>query len=130
MKRRAEKQARHRRVQMQMVALLLLFTLLTTFLTGWMIYSRSSEQVIQDAWQQHEALGRSLVQGLQTAGIAVFESGSLQMDLTQTSYSTIPSVDIELGDRAADHSQEACMRYAQGLKAGIDAYFSDAGSAG
>ncbi|WP_353848438.1 hypothetical protein [Clostridium sp.] len=26
------------------------------------------------------------------------------MDLTQTSYSTIPSVDIELGDKASDHS--------------------------
>ncbi len=55
-KRGAEKQTRHRRVQMQMAALLLLFTLLTTFLTGWIIYSRSSEQVIQDAWEQHQAL--------------------------------------------------------------------------
>ena len=92
--------------------------------------SYRSMEPVASHWQQHEALGRSLVQGLQTAGIAVFESGSLQMDLTHTSYSTIPSVDIELGDRAADHSQEACMRYALGLKAGIDTYFSGAGSAG
>ena len=59
MKRRAEKQARHRRVQLQMVVLLLLFTLLTTLLTGWIIYDRTSEQVMRDAWQQQEALLRS-----------------------------------------------------------------------
>lgn len=31
----------------------------------------------------------------------------MAMDLTQTSYSTIPSVDIELGDKASDHSDAA-----------------------
>ena len=59
MKRRAERQTRHRRVQLQMVVLLLLFTLLTTLLTGWIIYDRTSEQVIRDTWQQQEALLRS-----------------------------------------------------------------------
>ncbi len=59
MKRRAEKQAHHRRVQLQMVVLLLLFTLLTTLLTGWIIYDRTSEQVMRDAWQQQESLLRS-----------------------------------------------------------------------
>ena len=28
------------------------------------------------------------------------------MDLTQTSYSKVPSIDIELGNAASDHSQE------------------------
>ena len=28
----------------------------------------------------------------------------MAMDLTQTSFSTVPSVDIELGDKASDHS--------------------------
>ena len=59
MKRRANRQTRHRRVQLQMVVLLLLFTLLTTLLTGWIIYDRMSEQVIRDTWQQQEALLRS-----------------------------------------------------------------------
>ena len=81
-------------------------------------------------WQQHEALGKALVEGLQKEGVNVFQGGSLPMDLTQTSYSTIPSMDIELGDRASDHSQESCARYAKGLKAGIDAYFAQTGSAG
>ena len=59
MRLRAERKTRHRRVQLQMVVLLLLFTLLTTLLTGWIIYSRTSEQVIRDTWQQQEALLRS-----------------------------------------------------------------------
>jgi len=58
---RAENKTRHRRVQLQMVVLLLLFTLLTTLLTGWIIYDRTSDQVIRDTWQQQEALLRSTV---------------------------------------------------------------------
>ena len=59
MKQRADRKTHHRRVQLQMVVLLLLFTLLTTLLTGWIIYDRTSEQVIRDTWQQQEALLRS-----------------------------------------------------------------------
>ena len=59
MLRRALKQTRHRRVQLQMIVLLLLFTLLTTQLTGWVIYELMSDQVIKDTWQQQEALLRS-----------------------------------------------------------------------
>ena len=59
MLRRALKQTRHRRVQLQMVVLLVLFTLLTTQLTGWIIYELMSDQVIRDTWQQQEALLRS-----------------------------------------------------------------------
>ena len=59
MLRKALKQTRHRRVQLQMVVLLLLFTLLTTQLTGWVIYELLSDQVIRDTWQQQEALLRS-----------------------------------------------------------------------
>ena len=57
--RRAGNKTRHRRVQLQMVVLLLLFTILTTSLTGWIIYDRMSDQVIRDTWQQQEALLRS-----------------------------------------------------------------------
>ena len=48
--------ARTHRVQLQIMAVLLLFALLTTFLTGWIIYGQVSDQVIRDAWQQHESL--------------------------------------------------------------------------
>ena len=50
------------------------------------------------------------------------------MDLTQTSYSTVPSVDIELGDKASDHSQAALKQLADGLAAGIDQYFAGQGT--
>ena len=59
MKQRANRKTRHRRVQLQMVVLLLLFTLLATLLTGWIIYNRTSEEVIRNTWQQQEALLRS-----------------------------------------------------------------------
>ena len=47
------------------------------------------------------------------------------MDLTQTSYSTVPSVDIELGDKASDHSQATLSVLADGLLAGVNAFFSE-----
>ena len=94
------------------------------------VASYRSMEPVASHWQQHEVLGKALVEGLQKEGVTVFQGGSLPMDLTQTSYSTIPSMDIELGDRATDHSQESCARFAKGLKAGIDAYFAQTGSAG
>ena len=46
------------------------------------------------------------------------------MDLTQTSYSTVPSVDIELGDKASDHSQSNFKSVGgDGLVAGVKTYF-------
>ena len=74
-------------------------------------------------WQEHMALGQALIQGMTANGFWLFGDGTLPMDLTQTSYSTIPSVDIEIGDAASAHSPEDCERYAQGLKDGIDLFF-------
>lgn len=47
----------------------------------------------------------------------------MAMDLTQTSYSTVPSVDIELGDKASDHSDATLDILATGLVAGVNGYF-------
>ena len=47
----------------------------------------------------------------------------MAMDLTQTSYSTVPSIDIELGDKASDHSQSTLNQLGDGLVAGVKAYF-------
>lgn len=74
-------------------------------------------------WDSHNALGTSLIAGLKEKGNKIFSSGAMEMDLTQTSYSTIPSVDIELGDKASDHSSETLNRLGDGLLAGINAYF-------
>lgn len=55
-------------------------------------------------WKQHNALGSCLVDGLRGQGCKIKGNGSMAIDLTQTSYSTIPSVDIELGNGTSDHS--------------------------
>lgn len=74
-------------------------------------------------WQQHNQLGECLVAGLRGAGVKIFSGGSMEMDLTQTSYSTIPSIDIELGDKASSHSDATLNIQADGLVAGINAFF-------
>lgn len=74
-------------------------------------------------WQEHHALGDSLLSGLKGVGAKVFSDGRMEMDLTQTSFSTVPSVDIELGDKASDHSAEALDHLANGLADGIEQFF-------
>ncbi len=83
---------------------------------------RAMEPVASN-WQKHNNLGENLIAGLRTAGVKIFSGGSMAMDLTQTSYSTVPSVDIELGDKVSDHSAAAMEVLANGLLAGINSYF-------
>ena len=83
---------------------------------------RAMEPVASN-WQQHNKLGDSLITGLKNAGNKIFSGGSMEMDLTQTSFSTIPSIDIELGDKASSHSTETLNQLGDGLTAGINAFF-------
>ena len=78
---------------------------------------------VSEIWPEDNRLGDCLIAGLANQGCTIFEGGSMQMDLTQTSYSRIPSVDIELGNMASDHSEESLETLAQGLLAGIDMFF-------
>ena len=87
------------------------------------VESYRNMEPVKSHWQQHNALGASLVEGLKSAGVKIFSGGSMAMDLTQTSYSTVPSVDIELGDKASDHSQSTLNQLGDGLVAGVKAYF-------
>lgn len=75
-------------------------------------------------WEKHHLLGESLIKGLKAEGVKIFSGGSMAMDLTQTSYSTIPSVDIELGDKVSDHSNSALEKLADGLVVGLDDFFA------
>ena len=75
-------------------------------------------------WQQHDKLGDSLIAGLQGKSTKIFGKGTMEMDLTQTSYSTIPSVDIELGDKKTDHDDATNDKMAEGLAAGVDKFFN------
>lgn len=74
-------------------------------------------------WQQHDTLGTDLVEGLREQGTTIYGKGHMGIDLTQTSYSTIPSVDMELGNAYSDHSDAALRLLAEGLLSGITAYF-------
>lgn len=83
---------------------------------------RAMEPVASN-WQKHNNLGENLISGLRGAGVKIFSGGSMEMDLTQTSYSTVPSVDIELGDKVSDHSAGTMEVLANGLLAGINSFF-------
>lgn len=75
-------------------------------------------------WQQHDTLGERLLDGLQDKGITIKSQRGLPSDLTQTSYSTIPSVDIELGDKKTPHDDATNDKMAEGLAAGVDKFFN------
>ncbi len=74
-------------------------------------------------WQEHNKLGAAIVQGASEQNVKIYGDGFMGIDLTQTSYSTIPSVDVEVGDRKSDHSESAMKMIADGIASGIAYYF-------
>lgn len=87
------------------------------------VSSYRNMEPVASTWQKHHALGDSLIAGLRGAGVKIFSGGTMEMDLTQTSYSTVASVDIELGDKASDHSAATLDKLAVALVNGLDQYF-------
>lgn len=78
---------------------------------------------VSEMWEKDDLLGECLIQGLSTADCTIFGDGFMASDLTQTSYSTVPSVDIELGNAASDHSETVLRQLAGGLLAGIEQFY-------
>lgn len=74
---------------------------------------------------EHIRLGESLVEGERSVGVKIFSSGKMDIDLTQTSYSTVPSVDLEVGDKKSDHSQTQQALIADGIIRGLDIYYNN-----
>lgn len=89
------------------------------------VASYRSMEPVASHWQQHNALGESLITGLKGVGVKIFSDGAMEMDLTQTSYSTVPSIDIELGDKASDHSAATLDVLGNGLADGVDQFFGN-----
>lgn len=89
------------------------------------VASYRNMEPVKSHWQQHNALGESLIAGLKGAGVKIFSNGAMEMDLTQTSYSTVPSIDIELGDKASDHSAATLDNLGNGLADGVDRFFGE-----
>lgn len=82
-----------------------------------------SKEPVASTWQRSDQLGESLLSGLQQSGVKIKPSRSIEMDLTQTSYSSIPSIDIEVGDKGTSHNDSDYEKTAEGLAIGIDQYF-------
>ena len=79
-------------------------------------------QPVATCWPYHEQLGNALITGLMSKGCKINGNGKMAIDLTQTSYSTIPSVDIELGNAASAHDNATLSQLADGLVAGISVW--------
>ena len=70
--------------------------------------------------------GKCIINSFKDLGEKIWHgSGMLLGDLTQISYSTNPSVDIELGDRKTNVTEERALTFALGIKNGVDAYVSE-----
>ena len=80
---------------------------------------------VSEHWREHEKLGWALIKGCRQTGYPVWNTGDSDMDLTQTSYSTVPSVDIEMGNEHSKTDDAACLKAAEALFAGIGVYFAD-----
>ena len=89
----------------------------------YMSVPNNTMEPVASHWQDHNRLGEALVGGLRDAGNKIFSGGSMEMDLTQTSYSTVPSVDIELGDKGSSHSDAVLNQLADGLVMGVNRFF-------
>jgi N-acetylmuramoyl-L-alanine amidase len=87
------------------------------------IASYRNMEPVKSHWRAHEALGQSLLKGMRSNGVKIWSSGNLPLDLTQTSYSTVPSVDIEVGDRASDYSTATLNKLADAIVDGVENYF-------
>ena len=80
---------------------------------------------VSSLWEQHNALGESILEGRRIAGVKIYSNGNIPMDLTQTSYSTVPSMDVEVGDRGSDYSEATLNKIADGVVEGVKVYFGE-----
>ncbi len=87
------------------------------------IESYRKMEPVASTWEMSHTLGDCVIEGLRAEGVKIYGSGAVPIDLTQTSYSGIASIDLELGDKGSDRSEEQLYRNAQGILKGIDLYF-------
>ena len=88
------------------------------------VASYRNMEPVASHWQEHHALGEAILSGMRDKNVKIYGDGTLAIDLTQTSYSTIPSIDLEVGDRASDVSQSTLENLSEGMVEGLDQFFS------
>ncbi len=89
------------------------------------VESYKEMEPVKSNWEKCDQLGECLIQGIRGLGeFPINGNGSVEMDLTQTSYSTIPSMDIELGNAQLQLSSEVYKKLAEGVFNGIVDFFN------
>lgn len=89
------------------------------------VKSYKEMEPVKSNWEKCDQLGECLIQGIRGLGeFPINGNGSVEMDLTQTSYSTIPSMDIELGNAQLQLSSEVYKKLAEGVFNGIVDFFN------
>ncbi len=78
---------------------------------------------VKDHSAKSQMLGECLIKGARGENLRIFKDGALTVDLTQTSYSTIPTVDIELGNQNTIPDLERLNRRAIAIVKGIELYY-------
>lgn len=80
---------------------------------------------VKSTWEKSNELGVCLIEGLKSRGdIPINGTENIPQDLTQTSYSSIPSMDIELGNGEIELSDETYQKLAEGVYVGIANFFN------
>lgn len=78
---------------------------------------------VDRTWQMSEELGSQIVAALSNHGHKLHNGGSMDIDLTQTSYSSIPSVDVEYGNQCSDTSDSNLQDMAKATADGVEGFF-------
>lgn len=79
---------------------------------------------VSEHWMEHHELGEALISGLKEKGFKIYRDGKMAIDLTQTSYSCIPSIDIELGNQSSVHDEGTLSELSDGIVIGIRSLYS------
>ena len=74
---------------------------------------------VKDTYLYNDLLGDTIIAALATQGEKICGTGKMPMDLTQMSYTKIPSVDLELGDKASIHTPDRLKELAGKLATAI-----------
>ena len=74
-------------------------------------------------YQKSNRMGECLLAAVRCKGLRIFAAGSMPVDLMQTSYSKIPTLDMEVGDRVSAHTTAAQTPIAEALVDGLNRFF-------
>ncbi len=81
---------------------------------------------LKSNYENIKKLGDGVIESFREMGEKIWkDSGIMQGDLTQLSFSTNASIDIELGDRKTVLTHEKADTFAEGIKNGLDIYFTN-----